>query len=75
MKSQAVRRHRSCWEQADSILDVEAASVMLGLPVQSVRKLARNGVIPAFKVGKLWKFSKEKLMEFAGVESRFTTSV
>ena len=67
------KRHYTCWEHADQILDIHSA--LLGVPEQSLRKLARDKVVPAFKVGKLWKFNKDKLMGFAGVESSYSASI
>jgi excisionase family DNA binding protein len=72
---QITRRHFTCWEQAAPILDIHTASILLGVPEQSLRKLARDKVVPAFKVGKLWKFSKDKLKEFAGVEDTYSASI
>ena len=45
------KRHYTCWEHADQILDIHTASALLGVPEQSLRKLARDKVVPAFKVG------------------------
>lgn len=69
------KRHYTCWEHADQILDIHTASALLGVPEQSLRKLARDKVVPAFKVGKLWKFNKDMLMGFAGVESSYSASI
>lgn len=69
------KRHYTCWEHADQILDIHTASALLGVPEQSLRKLARDKAVPAFKVGKLWKFNKDKLEQFAGAEESYSTSI
>lgn len=43
------------------LLDVKEASDLLGLNEQTVRRLARDGQIPAFKFGGSWRFRRELL--------------
>lgn len=43
---------------------VEAASVILGVPVRTVQALAARGEIPAAKVGRLWTFSPARLRQW-----------
>lgn len=38
------------------ILDVETLAERLGIAPNTVRKLARNGEIPAIRLGKAWRF-------------------
>lgn len=38
------------------ILDVENLAERLGITPNTVRKLARNGEIPAIRIGKVWRF-------------------
>lgn len=40
------------------------ASTYLGLSVFSMRKLARERMIPCGKIGRQWRFKKEDLDEF-----------
>ena len=42
-------------------LTAEEAAKMLGMNAGMVRKLARDGSIPAYKFGKLWKFDPKEL--------------
>ena len=37
------------------------AAAFLGAHVQTIRKLARSGALPSFKVGKDWRFRREAL--------------
>lgn len=36
---------------------------MLGVHVETIRRMARNGEIPAFKVGKDWRFNTTEMLE------------
>ncbi len=63
------RRPVTTWESLPPILDPPAVAMLLGIPTESVWKLAKKGIIPAFRVGKLWRFEKTALMEFAGMEN------
>ena len=42
-------------------LSAKEASELLGLQEATLRKRARKGTIPAYKIGKLWKFRAEEL--------------
>jgi two-component system response regulator (stage 0 sporulation protein F) len=46
------------------ILDSHAAARYLGAHVETIRRLARRGGIPAFKIGKDWRFSRSALREW-----------
>ncbi|MEJ2641229.1 MAG: response regulator [Desulfosarcinaceae bacterium] len=46
---------------ADDILTTQEAAVILGAHIETVRRLARKGAIPAFKIGKDWRFSRDAL--------------
>jgi len=46
------------------ILDSHAAARYLGAHVETIRRLARRGGIPAFKIGKDWRFSRTQLREW-----------
>lgn len=47
------------------VLNAQAAAEMLGAHVETIRRLARRGAIPAFKVGKDWRFRKTALLEWS----------
>lgn len=63
------KRPVTTWEGLPPILDPPAVAMLLGIPIESVWKLAKKGKIPGFRVGKLWRFEKKALMKFAGVET------
>jgi two-component system CheB/CheR fusion protein len=50
-------------------LDAQAAATLLQSNVETVRRLARQGGIPSFKVGKDWRFSRVALLRWSGSPS------
>lgn len=48
-------------EQKQETLTVEEVSVMLRLTKGSVYQYVRRGIIPAYRVGKILRFDKEKI--------------
>ena len=47
------------------VINAQQAAEELGAHVETVRRLARRGGIPAFKVGKDWRFRREDLRKWA----------
>lgn len=54
--------------EGKEILSVEDAAEFLGFSAYTVRKLARHGVIPGYKMGRQWRFSRPGLVRY--VEER-----
>lgn len=54
------------------ILDVTEAALYLKISDQTLRRLARNGEVPAFKVGGGWRFKKDGLAKW--VEAQYGAS-
>lgn len=52
------------WEQVPVMFDLPYACALLGLSYDWLVRLARNGQIPAHKVGRGWRFEKEELLEW-----------
>ena len=50
---------------AIEVLNAEAAAAFLGAHVETLRRLARRGGIPSFKVGRDWRFRKEALLRWS----------
>jgi excisionase family DNA binding protein len=46
------------------VLNIREAAAFLSAHEQTVRKLARRGAIPCFKVGRDWRFRKEALLRW-----------
>lgn len=53
-------------EKNVDVLDAEEAATFLGAHVETIRRMARKGEIPAYKVGKDWRFRREDLLHWAG---------
>ena len=45
----------------EKLMTPEEAAELLRLSVYTLQEYARNGVIPAIKVGRVWRFSKSEL--------------
>jgi excisionase family DNA binding protein len=56
-------------EAVREVLTVEQAAELLQLPADRIRALARDGKIPAGKVGNHWRFSRRALLRLVGDES------
>ena len=57
----------------NSILTIEQAAEFLGIGhIATLRKLARNGEIPAAKIGKSWRFIRVDLEEH--LRSQYATN-
>jgi excisionase family DNA binding protein len=52
------------------VLNTQETAIFLGVHVETVRRLARCGEIPSFKVGKDWRFRKEALMRWSEEQQR-----
>ena len=55
--SRAERREK----MDEEILDVEGAAQALGVSTRTIYKLARQGEIPAMRVGREWRFALQNL--------------
>ncbi len=54
------------WGDVPALIDLEQASVLLGLSVESVRRYCVTGDIPAVQIGKQWRIDKQNLMKKFG---------
>lgn len=57
----------------NSVMSIADASKFLGVSAHSVRHLARNGQLPAAKIGRCWRFYKDDLESF--IRSQYKTYV
>jgi excisionase family DNA binding protein len=48
----------------DKLMDVTDAATYFGLTEFTIRKMARDGDIPAAKIGRAYRFRKEDIDEF-----------
>ena len=54
------------WNEVPALMNLEQASILLGLSDESVRRYCVLGEIPAIQIGKQWRIDKKKLMEKFG---------
>ena len=51
--------------EGTDVVDAQGAASLLGAHLETVRRLARKGKIPSYKIGKDWRFSKSALRNWA----------
>lgn len=61
-----MRLKYSTWNEVPALIDLEQASALLGLSIESVRRYCTTGDIPAIQIGKQWRIDKAKLMKKFG---------
>lgn len=61
-----IKNRYSSWNDVPALIDLEEASTLLGLSVESVRRYCVTGDIPAIQIGKQWRIDKQKLMKKFG---------
>lgn len=49
----------------DEVLSAQEAAKLLGAHVETIRRMARKGAIPAYKIGKDWRFRKTALLSWS----------
>jgi excisionase family DNA binding protein len=52
------------------VLNPNQAAELLGIPELTVIRLARKGIIPGRKAGRLWLFSKSRLINWVSREPK-----
>lgn len=50
--------------ERDQVVNAQQAAEFLGAHVETIRRMARKGTIPAFKVGKDWRFHRASLLSW-----------
>lgn len=51
------------------VLNTQAAANLLGVHVETIRRLARKGKLPSFKIGKDWRFKRDALLQWMETHS------
>jgi len=62
-------REQRIAEMDEEILDVTRAAKVLGVSSKTVYNLARQGKIPATRVGREWRFTRKNIIEWVGKSS------
>ena len=57
----------------DDFLNVADAAAWLGVHIQTMRRLARQKKLPAFKLGRDWRFRRQALVQWADAQHRVDT--
>lgn len=57
------------WSEVPALIDLEQASVLLGLSIESVRRYCVTKDLPAVQIGKQWRIDKQRLMKQFGYTS------
>lgn len=52
--------------QDTEILNIDEAAALLGVSVKTFNKVLRSEDIPARKIGREWKFSRQALIDWVG---------
>jgi excisionase family DNA binding protein len=50
----------------EQLLDSEEAAALLGIHKKTLQRMARNGQVPGFQIGDLWRFRASSLNEWLG---------
>mgnify|MGYP003413126465 FL=1 len=60
------RKQFLSWSDVPALIDLEQASILLGLSIESVRRYCVTKDLPAIQIGKQWRIDKQKLMKQFG---------
>lgn len=52
------------WTDYPLVLNSDQVSEILGLHLNTVKSLAKKGIIPARKVGRNWRYDREAIREW-----------
>ena len=61
-----IKKEYLTWNDVPALIDLEQASLLLGLSIESVRRYCVIGDIPAIQIGKQWRIDKQSLMKKFG---------
>ena len=71
--ARAEERDRGMNDAARDVLNIEEAAHLLGVSVKTFNKVLHTQALPARKIGREWKFSRQALIDWvaSGVSSDF----
>lgn len=52
------------WTDYPLVLNSELAAKLIGVHLNTIKKLAKNGEIPARRIGRNWRYSRDELREW-----------
>jgi len=65
---------KSATKRADEVLTTRQAAEFFQIHPLTIGRYAREGKIPAFKIGSEWKFHKKQLARWIKERSRYKTA-
>lgn len=57
-------------EQHNNLMDVQEAATYVGLSTFTVRRLAKQGALPAAKIGRAYRFKREDIDSYLRTQYR-----
>jgi excisionase family DNA binding protein len=54
--------------------ELEAAEFLGGLHPKTVQRMARQGELPAYRIGRYWRFRASELNDWLAIQSRQASS-
>lgn len=54
------------------VVDSKVAATALSVPERTIRELARNSEIQGFKIGSVWRFTRDALKEYVLCQTKKT---
>ena len=55
------------WADVPSVLNTQQVRALLGIHINTVKRLIADGELPAYKVGRSYRINKFDLMKFMGL--------
>ena len=58
------------WDEVPVVVDMHYVARLFRLSEERVRQMCVSGDIPAFKIGGMWRVSKQALMRLCGIDEK-----
>lgn len=52
------------WDSVPVLFGSDVCAMVLGIPINTIQKMAKNGKIPAHKLGKNYRYEKDEIREW-----------
>ena len=52
------------WDSVPVLFGSDICAIILGMPINTIQKKAKSGVIPAHKIGKNYRYEKNEIKEW-----------
>lgn len=64
MTKKKYKKRKAIPKRSGKLLSTREVALMFGVDETTITKFARDREIPSFKVGRLWRFPENELMDF-----------